>query len=239
MSIERIPVLDSPIFLLDYDGTLAPIQDDPMKAFPHPEVVPLLNQLREAFPIWIVTGRHLRDAGILLGLELPAIGLHGLQKGILGAEIHTTLSSEVQKDIEAMRLSLPVIAETRVEDKEYTFAVHYRGAVREDLVIESLKSWLEKLPPSLVAIWGKKVLELKPKGISKGTAVKELIDEFPGHQPIYIGDDTTDEAAFEVLNQIANHSAVSIKVGVGITSANYRIPDVDSVITYLKQYSTS
>lgn len=236
MSVDRIPLLDSPLFLLDYDGTLAPIQQDPMKAFPHPEAVALLNQLQESAPIWIITGRHLRDVGVLLNLELPAIGLHGLQQGRLGRDIHTTLSGGTRRDIERMRAALPYIEQARVEDKEYTFAVHYRGANDEEQVVRALKSWLKDLPSSLGAIWGKKVVELKPKGVSKGAAIRRIIDDSPHRQPIYIGDDTTDEAAFEVLNQLENTVSVSIKVGAGPTSARYRLSDVDSVVAYLRRY---
>ena len=230
------PVLDTPLLLLDYDGTLAPIQQDPMQAFPHADAPPLLKALNEQFPLWIVTGRHLNDLGVLLDLQLNAIGLHGLQKGKIGTVARATLSSEVREDIERMRMLLPEVDQMRVEEKEYTFAVHYRGATNEEPIVSAIKEWLENLPDSLNAIWGKKVVELKPKGISKGSAIQELLAQFPERKPLYIGDDTTDESAFEILHQTANMHAVTIKVGDGATCARYRVPDVESVIEYLKQY---
>lgn len=242
MSTQRsaagLPVLDTPLFLLDYDGTLAPIQQDPMQAFPHEAVVPLLNTLKRHHPVWIVTGRHLNDLAVLLDVQLDAIGLHGLQRGVVGQKAVAAVSESVQEEIMHMKHLLPGIKEARIEDKEYTFAVHYRGAEQEDVVIDALKDWLDHLPASLDAIWGKKVVELKPKGVSKGSAIEELLARFPDHQPLYIGDDTTDEAAFQTLHSIRGAQAVTVKVGAGQTCAKYRLPDVSSVVAYLQRYTT-
>ena len=237
-SADGMPLLDAPLFLLDYDGTLAPIQQDPMQAFPHEEVVPLLNTLKREHPVWIVTGRHLNDLALLLDVQLDAIGLHGLQKGVVGHEVFATVSESVQEEIMQMRHLLPDLKEARIEDKEYTFAVHYRGAEQEHIVIDALKNWLVHLPSSLDAIWGKKVVELKPKGVSKGSAIEELLDRFPDHQPIYIGDDTTDEAAFQTLHRIRGAQALTFKVGAGQTCARFRLPDVSSVVAYLRRYTS-
>lgn len=231
------PVLRAPLFLLDYDGTLAPIHQDPMLAYPHSDALPLLETLNEQFPLWIVTGRHLNDLSVLLKIQLHAIGLHGLQKGIIGEQVRATLSQGVQEDIKRMRSLLPEMDEMRVEEKEHTFAVHYRGASNEEPIVNALKEWTGYLPGSLNAIWGKKVVELKPKGISKGSAIKELLAQYPDRQPLYIGDDTTDESAFEILHETASEHAVTIKVGDGETCATYRLPDVGSVIEYLKLYA--
>jgi len=233
-----LPLLDRPLFLLDYDGTLAPIRQDPMQAYPHKEVVPLLNTLKLSYPVWIVTGRHLSDLAQLLDVQLDAIGLHGLQRGVVGQDVFAAVSERVQEDITQMRHSLPALKEARIEDKEYTFAVHYRGAEQEGVVIDALKDWLDHLPASLDAIWGKKVVELKPKGVSKGSAIKELLESFPDHQPIYIGDDTTDEAAFQTLHTVRDAQALTIKVGTGQTCAQFRLPDVSSVVAYLQRYTS-
>ena len=237
MQLKLLPIVQNPIFLLDYDGTLAPIQQEPMQAFPHVDAVPLLTRLRELHPLWIVTGRHLNDLNVLLNVQLNAIGLHGLQKGRIGAAVHVTMPESTQNDITSMKRLVPDIDEVRIEEKEYTFAVHYRGALNEEPIIEALNNWLNDVPDSLDVIWGKKVVELKPKGISKGSAIQELLQQYNDHAPIYIGDDTTDEAAFETLHHHGGIDAVTIKVGPGPTCAKYRLPDVDAVIEYLKQYN--
>ena len=145
---DELPVLDNPILLLDYDGTLAPIQQDPMQAFPHEEVVPLLNALKLDHPVWIVTGRHLNDLAKLLDVQLDAIGLHGLQRGVVGQDVFAAVSERAQEDIMQMKHSLPSLKEARIEDKEYTFAVHYRGAEQEAVVIGRFKR-LVRSPASL------------------------------------------------------------------------------------------
>ena len=83
--VKYPPVVDQPVFFLDYDGTLAPIVAEPMEAFPHPDLQEILSQLAAAYPTWIVTGRDLHALGILLPVRLPAVGLHGIEWGEVGA----------------------------------------------------------------------------------------------------------------------------------------------------------
>ena len=232
---EMPPLVESPLFFLDYDGTLSEITQDPMKAFPHPDAPPLLKSLHLKHPLWIVTGRHLRDLSYLLDLDLQSVGLHGLQEGTLGKEIQTSISKEAQEAISSMRRAVPQVEGLRIEDKEYSFAAHYRGAENEEAIEYVLELWLRAMPDSLTSIWGKKVVELKPKGISKGHAVSRIMAQVPQAVPVYIGDDTTDEEAFAVLNE-SGRDTLSIKVGEGTTQARFRLPGVDAVIAYLKQY---
>lgn len=112
------------------------------------------------------------------------------------------------------------------------FAVHYRLSGDKDAARRLISEWAEATPDSLDAIWGKDVVELRPKRTSKGTAILDVIDGFPGRTPIYIGDDVTDEDAFRVLDA----DAITIKVGPGETAAKYRLGDVNDVVDYLRGY---
>ncbi len=226
------PVVDAPVFFLDYDGTLSEICDDPMQAFPHPAVPELLPRLMARAPLWIITGRHLRDLGKLLPLTVQAVGLHGVQEGFSGGEYKATMPEAARQAILEMKNTVPQMEEIRVEDKEHAFAVHYRGAKKVADVKASLSQWLLNTPDELVVIHGKDVVELRPEGISKGHAVSRIAKAHQQHQPVYIGDDTTDEEAFKALGQ----NAVTIKVGDGETAARYRLPNVASVIAYLQKY---
>lgn len=238
--VSEPPTTDAPLFFLDYDGTLAPIVDDPTEAHPHPEVPALLRELAARHPVWIVTGRYLADVETffkkaeLLDLRLPAIGLHGMQEGVLGAEAESLASEEAVEALGQMRRALPTIEGVEVEDKGDAFAVHYRAAPDEDDALAQLRDWADEMPAALEAIWGKKVVELRPQGLTKGIAVRRVAERHPGKAPVYLGDDTTDEDAFEELTE--TDDAVTIRVGEGATAARYRLDGPAAVARYLRQY---
>jgi trehalose 6-phosphate phosphatase len=123
----------------------------------------------------------------------------------------------------------------RVEEKGDAFAVHYRHAEDEDAARRALEAWAAGAPEALVPVWGKKVVELRVRGVSKGTAVARLAAGHPDRTPVYLGDDVTDEDAFRALHA-AGLDAVTVKVGEGETEARYRLPDVEAVVGYLEGF---
>jgi len=229
------PVVDRPLFFLDYDGTLAPIVDDPDEAFPHPDVPELLQQLEERSPVWIVTGRDLRALSRFLDRPYNAIGLHGAQQGTVGGEVERLMPDEAVEALSRLRTSVPSVDGLRVEEKDQSFAVHYREVEREEEAQERLRSWLETMPEMLDAIWGKKVVELRPEGLTKGTAVRRIASQHPDRTPVYLGDDTTDEDAFAALQDL-DRDAVTVRIGDADTRAKYRLAGPDEVVAYLRQY---
>lgn len=230
------PTVERPLFFLDYDGTLAPIVDDPDEAVPHPEVPDLLRSLDDQYPVWVVTGRDLRALSSFLDRPLKAIGLHGAQEGIVGRTVEHLMSDDARDALHRLRSSVPSVDGLEVEDKDQSFAVHYRNVDREEEARDRLRSWLDAMPEMLDAIWGKKVVELRPEGLTKGTAVRRIVDEHPDCIPVYIGDDVTDEDAFRALQDM-DREAVTIKVGSEDTAAEYRLADPDAVVSYLRTYA--
>jgi len=228
------PVVDDPLFFLDYDGTLAPIVDDPDEATPHPDVPALLRELDARFPVWIVTGRDLRALSSFLDQPLPAIGLHGAQKGVIGEEVHHLMPDDAAEALRHLRHSVPTVEGLQVEEKDRAFAVHYREA-DPDEARRRLSAWLDAMPEMLDAIWGKKVVELRPEGLTKGTAVRRIADDHPDRTPVYLGDDTTDEDAFEAL-QALDRPAVTVRIGEEETRADHRLAGPDEVVAYLRRY---
>jgi len=229
------PVVENPLFFLDYDGTLAPIVDDPDAAVPHPEAPVLLRKLDARYPLWIVTGRDLQALSSFLDRPYHAIGLHGAQEGVVGRETNNLMSDAAAEALRRLRRAVPSIDGLRVEDKEQSFAVHYREVTDEDAARDQLRAWLADLPDVLDAIWGKKVVELRPDGLTKGTAVRRVADDHPDHIPVYLGDDVTDEDAFDAL-QAMDRNAVTIKIGVDDTQADDRLDGPDAVMAYLRRY---
>ncbi len=229
------PRVEKPLFFLDYDGTLAPFAPDPKRARPLPEVPALLEALRRHHPVWIVTGRRLEDLDALLPVPLPAIGLHGLQRGQIGGRKEFAVSEAMRRELARLRATVPHVPGLWIEDKGPTFALHYRQAPDESAVLRALEPWLAQVPDTLEVIRGKKVIELRPRDVHKGTAVRAVAAQWPDRTPVYIGDDTTDEDAFRALAD----RGITIKVGDGATAARYRLPDESAVVAYLRQYLTS
>ena len=106
-----IPHPDRPLLFLDYDGTLAPIVDDPAEAWPHPDVADLLRQLAERHPVVVVSGRGLGAlARFLPGVRVRAAGLHGAEVGILGDEPEPSPAlTAVQPHLDRLRRSVPEV----------------------------------------------------------------------------------------------------------------------------------
>jgi len=226
-------MLGTPLLLLDYDGTLAEIVPDPEAARPHPEVPALLGALRERFPVYLMTGRSVASVSRLLRVPgLEVVGVHGMEAGRLGEDAAPLVAEGDLGALSAVRARLPELSGLsglKVEDKGLAIALHYRDV---DAGGEAaLRTWAETVPNSLDRLWGKKVLELRPHGYSKGRAAARLAAEHPQATPLFIGDDTTDEEAFAAIP-----GGLTIKVGEGDTRAQARLPDVAAVVAYLKRY---
>ncbi|HYE95260.1 MAG TPA: trehalose-phosphatase [Rubricoccaceae bacterium] len=234
---EGPPVPAQPLLFLDYDGTLAPLVEDPAAAHPHPEVPVLLRALAARHPVWVVTGRDLAAlARLLPDVRVRCVGLHGAEEGVLGEAATRSAFEAHGEALRRLRASVPAGEGICVEDKGGTaFAVHYRNAPDPDAARALLEAWAAAVPDGLEALWGKRVVECRPKGVSKGVAVARLAAEHPGRTPVYLGDDVTDEEAFRAL-AAAYPGAVMVKVGEGETAARYRLPDVEAAVAYLRRF---
>lgn len=226
------PKAKSPFFLLDYDGTLAEIAPRPEEARPYPGVPELLGALARRYPVYLVTGRRVWDLERLLPVRgLRAYGVHGLEEGTLFGQVRARVPEPALWSLEMVREAIPRLPGLWVEDKELALALHYRGAPDEAAVAEALRRWAAGLPAGLETLWGKKVLEIRPRGYGKGRVARELATRFPDRVPVVLGDDATDEEMFRALPE-----AVTVKVGPGPTAARFRLPDVAAAVAYLRQY---
>jgi trehalose 6-phosphate phosphatase len=79
------------------------------------------------------------------------------------------------------------------------------------------------------------VAELRPAGATKAVAVAQFMREAPfsGRRPVYVGDDLTDESAFEWVNE-AGGLSVAVNVA-GATAAQQRLPSVAAVRMWLAE----
>jgi len=236
------PDLSTSALFLDVDGTLLEIAATPLAVRVEPELTALLRSLLLATSgaLALVSGRSIAELDALfLPLTLPAAGLHGFEKrGASGSYDCQRLPAAAA--LEQARHALLELANQHpgllVEDKRFSLALHYRRAPQlESVVVRAMTDIAASVRPELELQMGKRVAELRPAGSTKGAAVSELMSEHPfrGRLPVYIGDDLTDESAFEWVNGVGGRS-IAVNVG-GATAARERLPNVRAVRDWLAQ----
>lgn len=222
---------------LDVDGTLAQIQPRPELVFIPAHVLQALQRWQaQGAPVAVVSGRPLHELDALLApLRLPAAGVHGAERRSADGRlqrmaIDAAVLADVETQLQALCDRFPGL---RLESKGIAFAVHYRQAPQwEEVARRQVESLATRYPELFKVQPGKCVVELKPKGASKGEVIRRFMQEppFAGRVPVFIGDDLTDEAGFEVVNALGG---LSIKVGEGETAARMRLASVEAVADWL------
>jgi trehalose 6-phosphate phosphatase len=212
-------------FFLDVDGTLLEIAPTPNEVTVEVELIQLLRALllHSDGAVAFVSGRSIAALDDLFApLMLPAAGLHGFERrSAAGAYIRRPLPSGVQ--LFKARVALQALIEPHpgllLEDKRFALAVHYRQAPQlEPLVVPEVEAIVRSLAPDFEMQRGRCVAEIRPATASKASAVAEFMNEMPfrGRRAVCLGDDLTDEAAFEWVNAAGG---LSIAVGVQRASA--------------------
>lgn len=236
LPIPLIPLANAALFL-DFDGTLAPIVDSPASVKPSPGTIGLLQRLGSALDgrVAIVSGRPIHDIDRLIsGVTSCVSGVHGLERRTPGGAVQTVAPHPAVPDAQAV---LEALARARpgliLEPKGASVALHYRQAPgAEDAVLEAAGRLAEATGLRLQA--GSMVVELRTPGPDKGEAVNAFMREAPFKRavPIFIGDDLTDEPAFEAASALGGFA---ILVGERRPSfAQYHLADPGAVICWLE-----
>lgn len=224
-------------FFFDFDGTLADLAPRPDAVVVEPLVTRLLQGLadRHAGAVAIVSGRPVAEIDQLISpLHLPVAGVHGAERrGSDGFLRRLPLPSlaPLQAPLSEFVARHPGL---QLEHKPGAMALHYRAApALEDECLEVMTR-LQGLVSGLALLRGKCVVELKPRGASKGQALRRFLDERPfrHRQPWVFGDDVTDESAFDVVLGLGG---VAVKVGAGETLAPYRLENPAHLHQWLQQ----
>ena len=228
---------------LDFDGTLAPFDDDPGRVRLSAGVRAMLGRLAEdpEEVVCIVTGRSLADIQARVGLdEIGYVGNHGLEiHGRGGLWVHPEaedLRPAVAACASRLEHRLADVPGAWVESKGLTLTVHHRrtpGAFVEQVRDAVFEETARELSGRLAVHLGTQAFEVRPDvAWNKGEAVKRILADTYGPSwafdvsVVYIGDDWTDEDAFEALTD----TAVTVKVGRdATTAARCRVPDVRGV----------
>jgi trehalose 6-phosphate phosphatase len=200
--------------LLDIDGTILDIAPSPPQVWVPVGLRQTLSRLADLTggAVALVSGRSINDIDLIFSpLQLPTIGVHG-------AEMRTSADGDVRSRVaplsKALKRKLATVAELGpgilVEDKGYSLALHYRLAPEKGpAVLAAIAKICSGLPEESVEILpGKLVVDIKPARINKGDAVCALMQHAPfaGRRPIFIGDDTTDLAVFDIIPKFAGQA---------------------------------
>lgn len=226
---------------LDYDGTLTPIADRPEQATLSASTRARLARLASRCPVTIVTGRDVAVVRDFVQLdEIGYAGCHGLDiEGAAGSGLRYEAAGTLLPALDAaeadLRRGLSGIAGALVERKRYSVSTHHRLVAPGDTyLVEEVVATVARRHPELRRERGKKVFELRPDvAWDKGSAVAWLLSAMAldSGAATYIGDDETDEHAFELLD--GSGVPIVVEHGDRPTSARYRVRDPREVTEVL------
>jgi trehalose 6-phosphate phosphatase len=225
------PLRDAPdrsAVLLDVDGVLAPIVQQPDDAhMPETTRRPLIEVARRYGVVACVSGRRASDARRIVALgTIFYLGSHGsevLRPGSVAPELDQELQSwsrrvqEFAHDAYGEKLRR---LRVRLEDKEAIAALHWRGVPDEDEALAAVEDVAEQAEAAgFVSHWGRKVLEIRPPvRIDKGAGIVSLLKETDLAAAVYVGDDATDLDAFRGLTELQELGRLGYALRVGVHS---------------------
>jgi trehalose 6-phosphate phosphatase len=232
-----------PAVFYDFDGTLSEIVEDPDSARLVDGAADALTSLSAACPVAILSGRDLADVRERIGLPgLWYAGSHGFE--LTGPDGTHHQNPEAAASIPVLAGAAADLADQLgripgvvVEHKRFGVAVHYRNAARDRVgeVAAAVRTAGQRT--ALRVTTGREVIELRPNiDWDKGKTLRWVLDYIRDNEgagallPIYLGDDITDEDAFDAVDD----DGIAILVrhsddGDRATAARYALDDPDRV----------
>jgi trehalose 6-phosphate phosphatase len=245
---ERLAAAPRLLVALDFDGTVAPLVDDPSTSRVTPEAAAAIARLRRLPGTWVafVSGRPLESLARLTEAEGAAdallIGSHGVEVSLRGELADVGLSdaerermSRLQSELEPLVAAVP---RARLEYKPVGYGVHTRLVTDTELV-PPLQRAARRAADAIGGFTtreGKDILEFSVRDVDKGDGVRMLRELLAAEQGgpvtvLYAGDDVTDEDAFAALEP----GDVGVKVGAGASRAGERVADVPGFAALLAE----
>lgn len=229
------------LIALDFDGTLAPLVDEPMTARMLPAARTALDRLAASpeTTVALVSGRtlaHLIEISEHTdGSRIHLAGSHGAEfwhpgerSDAHGEDDDTALREELTAHAEEM---VAGVAGAWIEPKRFGFGLHTRLAASADTaaVVERIEQLVADRAPQWRRRTGQDILEFASRHEGKDSAVQRLRESVGADVVLFAGDDVTDEDALATLG--AND--VGIRVGAGETVAPYRVADAAALAAAL------
>lgn len=206
-------------FLIDFDGTLSEIVDDPQVAVLVDGTRRVLEMLASSYrAVVLVTGRRASWLSNLVGAtQVRYMGLYGAEELIGGevvqgaeAERWRSSASRLARDAEAL-VTTQGLAGCKVEFKDLAVSVHYRGAPDAGL---RLIDWASQAAPrrGFEASLGRMVVELRPKEVSKSNALRRVVAEQDLQWVVVAGDDLADVEMMQAARELLGDHSLCIGV---------------------------
>ncbi len=224
-------------FFLDVDGTLLPLSAHPREVHVPSPLLEILKSLRDRSfgALALVSGRSLAALDACFTPERFALaGQHGAERRDAAGELHVDCAhTGALGQIRPLVLELASgIPGSFIEDKKLSIAIHIRDAPGALAGLHERLAEVLCPYPALGLLKGKAVLEIRARLAEKGRALRAFLEEppFRGRLPVCLGDDVTDESAFETVNRAGG---VSIKVGAGLSCARFRLTSPAKAVSWL------
>ncbi len=247
--VENILRNRTPVFFLDFDGTLSPIVGHPEDAVLPKEIRYNLKECAARFKVAIVSGRDMDDLKEKVDINnLIFAGSHGFRiSGPSGLYMEHPKSKEILPVMDKIEKGLydddfDKIGGIQIDRKRYAIGIHYRNVKDEDIprINSKVNEIIDKYP-GLKKGLGKMIMEIKPDANwDKGEAVSWILENLDlKHKenilPVYIGDDVTDEDAFNRLKD--NGLGIIVGSHGNATAASYKLKNPYQVGLFLKWIS--
>lgn len=227
------------LILFDYDGTLSAFYNNPNDAYPRPELLKLLKNIKDdkSNELILSSGRDRKNLEKWFGnLSINMEAEHGAaykKDGVWHERIsETPWNKEI---LHILQFFVDKTPGSHLEKKETALVWYFRGVddwlarLREEQLINALISPCGRL--GLQIMRGNKIIEIKSSLYSKSSGIKELLKQSDYDFILCMGDDVTDEDMFRALSP----SAYTIKIGSLSDLARYSIPLQKEVIPFLKR----
>ena len=237
------------VVLLDFDGTLSAISEDPSSARLVPGMAEALRSLAKRCQVVVLTGRDLADIQTRVGVDgIWYAASHGYEiRGPDGSshENHSAAEGVGALDKVAADLSdrLKAVDGVVVEQKRFAIAVHYRNVRPNDVGGVVAAAHEAARGTQLKVMSGRKVIEIQPDvSWDKGKTLTSILERIDGDDaallPIYVGDDLTDEDAFDAVRYDGiGISVVNADDGDRPTAAHFVVRGLDAVRTLIERLS--
>lgn len=262
---ELVTAAGSAVVGLDFDGTLAPIVDDPQDAHIHPDAGAVLIELAPLVEaVAVVTGRPVRQAVALGGLddigaaikdrdgEFLVLGHYGDERW--SAQDRRVVSPRPPRGLATLMSELPDLLrrngleEAHIENKgALAVAVHTRRMEGAEAAHEKVESLLAKAAKKhgLVTEPGRLVVEVRASGMDKGNAVRSLQKQWHADAMMFVGDDLGDIEAFEAVRELRRGGMVGFLVCSGseeqqalVELSDLVVDGPDGVMAFLRRLTS-
>jgi trehalose 6-phosphate phosphatase len=241
-ALAKVAASDRLLVALDFDGTLAPLEDEPMNARALPDAAVAVAALAALpnTPVAYVSGRSLHDLREIAehsdDSPIYLAGSHGAEFWVPGEGLIETDDDDAAHALrdelrDAMTAELGDLEGVWVEPKTFGFGIHTRVASAEDaqfardaadrLVAERAPHWRRRT--------GHNIVEYAFRHEGKDSALAALRERLGATAVLFAGDDVTDEDALASLGP----QDLGIRVGDGETAASVRVGSIQELAAAL------